>query len=605
MTTELREVIETMKQDCNLLDTKNEAKRGAMLVDAFPEIIVNLISRFAQITCRERSSAFTELQKIYNKHTDLCLQYVAEYLTYPIHGIDDEHTKLAVEQTQIGVVLYTFWCKFYQDWDRQRNTGKSKLASAADDEMVQEIESVLYEVLGKSETVLKEKAKKGEEHIVYRAVAAAFRGQRKVRIRDIIRIAVASLLIAAKETPTEFQKDTEWLKAFRANLVAVLILYDMDTLVGEKGRKDPLWMEDTKKCFSEVYQYKSLDDIPEECMLQDDGKAKVLYGDMLDTTLEMFGLQYRAENLSKRERTEILSVLGACTFLNGENSLSKRAQGKVLAYEMSIYHLSKKVSMQAKEKILFMIRTEARERKASEFLDKSEELTKKIESLQEELLKEREDKENLQKRLTKAEQQSKEYYDALIAARNKLDTKNARLDELVSSLQNLYKTVYGKEMNLSDIRSDLGDRKNDELKNELANETECGESSGNVVEIIETSEENTYPSTEEMLEYIEDYCSKHKVICFGGNQNLKKKAQYRYPGLRFMDNARSTDFDPAIWKADLIIFKTDSMSHRMFNKAKDTAIQFGTPYKYLESSTNFERLDKSLYNIIRNQQENN
>lgn len=586
MMTEIKEMMETIAKHRNLLDTDDLAQRGTMLMGAYPELLVNLLSRFALGVCHDRSVVFHDFQRLYNKYTDICLQYAPEYLTYPIHGIDAAHTRKVVEQTQIGVLLFTFWCGVYKDWDRQKNTGKSKKVQLVPAELEQDVTAILYNVLGSSGDLLKEKAKAGEEDIIAYVLNSRFRGCKKVLRKDILQVMVVALLLIIKEAPVQFQKNSEWLKAFWLDLMTTLIWYKMETLIGEKGQKEQSWMTDTKKCYYNVYQCKCLDDIRMDSEFQDDGEAEVRYYDMLHATLLMFGLQSEDASLSKQERTEVFSVLGANTYLNGEGGLSKQDQERAFVYEVSVYNLSKKAATQAKEKILFMIRTEARERKAAEVLDRAEKTAKSIGSLQEEVKKERETKESFQKQLKEQERQGKEYYKALTVARNKLDAKEERLKKLEQEVRALQKALAEKE----------------EIHEERNTAEAIADITEDVSEPLLSEEKKNVPTTEEMLKSIQNYCQNHKVICFGGNQNLVKKAQYRYPGLRFIEKTRSTDFYPAICKADLIVFKTDSMSHRVFDKAKMAATQSGVPFAYLETSTSFERLDKSLYEIIQNQE---
>lgn len=62
MMTEIKEMMETIAKHRNLLDTDDPAQRGTMLMGAYPELLVNLLSRFALGICHDRSVVFHDFK---------------------------------------------------------------------------------------------------------------------------------------------------------------------------------------------------------------------------------------------------------------------------------------------------------------------------------------------------------------------------------------------------------------------------------------------------------------------------------------------------------------------------------------------------------------
>ena len=105
--------------------------------------------------------------------------------------------------------------------------------------------------------------------------------------------------------------------------------------------------------------------------------------------------------------------------------------------------------------------------------------------------------------------------------------------------------------------------------------------------------------TEQDIEYAIEQASMHyKIYLFGGNRNLTKKLESKYPGIQCYHSDRKGNCDSMVSHADLILFKTDCFCHVMFKKVRRLADVKRIPYRYVKPVTALPLLEKEIYENI-------
>lgn len=100
---------------------------------------------------------------------------------------------------------------------------------------------------------------------------------------------------------------------------------------------------------------------------------------------------------------------------------------------------------------------------------------------------------------------------------------------------------------------------------------------------------------EEIDRKLNDISASKKIILIGGNNNLITKMAAKYPNIRYYHSNGISKWDKIFYKADLILFKTDSLGHTAYTKAKTIAVKKGIAYGYVENVTSVELLARSVY----------
>lgn len=93
--------------------------------------------------------------------------------------------------------------------------------------------------------------------------------------------------------------------------------------------------------------------------------------------------------------------------------------------------------------------------------------------------------------------------------------------------------------------------------------------------------------------------SKHKVVFVGGNINIMQKFAATYPDATVIPKERVANADSLIENADAVLFKTDSIGHKEFYKAKGILSRKQIPFSYLGDITNIRLLEKNIYEELK------
>lgn len=87
----------------------------------------------------------------------------------------------------------------------------------------------------------------------------------------------------------------------------------------------------------------------------------------------------------------------------------------------------------------------------------------------------------------------------------------------------------------------------------------------------------------------------HTIAIVGGNPNLMKKFRGRNPDALLIEKSKTSTCDQALSQADVLLFKTDSMSHVQYNKCKGIAKRLGIPVGYISNLASVELMEKEVY----------
>lgn len=91
---------------------------------------------------------------------------------------------------------------------------------------------------------------------------------------------------------------------------------------------------------------------------------------------------------------------------------------------------------------------------------------------------------------------------------------------------------------------------------------------------------------------------KYRVVIVGGHQNLIKRLPPIYPELRCIGNGDLASCDALLKNADIVLFKTDNLSHSLYNKCKSLAVHNNIPFGYIPNVVSMSRLEQSLFEQI-------
>ena len=103
--------------------------------------------------------------------------------------------------------------------------------------------------------------------------------------------------------------------------------------------------------------------------------------------------------------------------------------------------------------------------------------------------------------------------------------------------------------------------------------------------------------------YIKAQTEQKKIIIVGGNQHLMQKLLLRYPGFVWLHNNRRANCDAAVQHADLVLFKTDSMSHTLFSKVKSICTSNSVPFGYIKNLASLDLLEKDIKKCLKEWEE--
>lgn len=145
---------------------------------------------------------------------------------------------------------------------------------------------------------------------------------------------------------------------------------------------------------------------------------------------------------------------------------------------------------------------------------------------------------------------------------------------------------------------------NEDLRRQLAKEkSRANELERQIAELAADDTENEALEAEPVpetnyQEKLTGIFEKHKVVFVGGNFNIMSKFGKRNPAAIIIPKNRIATADQQIVNADVILMKTDSMSHKEYYKFKQIAVRKGIPLGYIENRANVQLMEQDVYETL-------
>lgn len=87
---------------------------------------------------------------------------------------------------------------------------------------------------------------------------------------------------------------------------------------------------------------------------------------------------------------------------------------------------------------------------------------------------------------------------------------------------------------------------------------------------------------------------RYRIIIAGGNENLMKKFRTMHPDIVIINDARIANCEAIVRNADILFFKTDCISHSLYDKCKDVANTCKVPYGYIPETTSINLIEQII-----------
>lgn len=185
-----------------------------------------------------------------------------------------------------------------------------------------------------------------------------------------------------------------------------------------------------------------------------------------------------------------------------------------------------------------------------------------------------------------------------------LEKENRELQEKISSIdkwkESVRKREYALKEQISNLqkqldaakeRADTGDAfSNDDTEAPFNIETALQEA-----EFDDIKSENEADNQRELAEYKRKY----RIVVVGGNENLMKRFHTMHPEIVLLNDSRRGSCNATIKNADFIFFKTDSISHSMYEKCKNLVQNNKNLYGYLPETTSITTIEQVICEKIR------
>lgn len=214
-------------------------------------------------------------------------------------------------------------------------------------------------------------------------------------------------------------------------------------------------------------------------------------------------------------------------------------------------------------------------------------------------------KQDLKRRLEEKQSVSRKYSDKLEKEHKKLSSLAEEQAKTIKRLQEQNNELYRKyamlqnRINAIVRRNETGESEKSDDNAEVGREAfdavnlDCTESA----EIPQTKiekEDNDKEYGEKLL-----LLSKNKkIVVVGGDPNLIKKIRVKQPNLYILDRNRLASCDSAVQAADIILFKTDSMSHALYKKCRNIAERYSIPFDYIRKTASVSKMEAAIYTIV-------
>ena len=384
-----------------------------------------------------------KLRNIYNRYTGFLLSYLPDYFKHILHGLDYENTLESLVNAQTGLVLYAYYASYSLEPDLKKNEKKrKKLPKEFFDETDQVLEPKSIVTEWKSwestdEEIGDHVNKLFDGYLMPTAVKEEFTlGEAR---EFVLHHLLLGLRRAGQKGSGERQKAQEIMK----QILAVFIVRSglENTSIGIRRQKDPIWLSRGYRLYPDVMKIKELDDALElyndeifrEHVNAGQADKKLNYLGYLNTTCAAYGLDIENRDLTKSEREQIMCSLAIYT-LEKDGDESKKGfspsqldQEEDFAFAFILHVFSRRLEKNVKEKIMFMLKSEYRERDYLVMPEENEKASNKLKDIVGELHEEKESNKRLQDEIAKLKQQLSDVQTQNISLRNKNENLTERL----------------------------------------------------------------------------------------------------------------------------------------------------------------------------------
>lgn len=93
---------------------------------------------------------------------------------------------------------------------------------------------------------------------------------------------------------------------------------------------------------------------------------------------------------------------------------------------------------------------------------------------------------------------------------------------------------------------------------------------------------------------LREYEQRYRIVIAGGNENLMKKFRTMHPGVVIVNDTRIANCEVIVRHADILFFKTDCISHSLYDKCKNVAIACKIPYAYIPENTSINLIEQTI-----------
>lgn len=214
------------------------------------------------------------------------------------------------------------------------------------------------------------------------------------------------------------------------------------------------------------------------------------------------------------------------------------------------------------------------------FNPEGEKASKRLLALERELGQAKNKNEALRNQLKHLRTESEESNKQAAAARNKWAGVQNKLDAQQAEIESL-------RQQLADAES-----KNSDLKQQLSDLVPENPSDSSLDQNTESESEINYHAL------LQDIFHTYKVVFVGGNDNIMSKFARRNPEAIIIPHNRIATSDQQVENANVILMKTDSMSHKEYYKYKQIAIRKGIPFSYLDDRSNVELMEQDVFETL-------
>ena len=225
---------------------------------AFPEFMVNMISKSVSFMQAYQPDDCIKLRNIYNRYTGFLLSYLPDYFKHILNSLDFENTLESLVNAQMGLVLYAYYATYSLEPDLKKNEKKrKKLPKDFFDETDQVLEPKTIVNEWKSwestdEEIGDHVNKLFDEYLMPTAVKQEFTlGE----ARDFV---LHHLLLGLRRVGEKGLRERQKAQDIMKQILAIFIVRSglENISIGTRRQKDPVWLSRGYRLYPDVMKIK-------------------------------------------------------------------------------------------------------------------------------------------------------------------------------------------------------------------------------------------------------------------------------------------------------------------------------------------------------------